>query len=46
MYDHVWNGFTLDEVDNSLISVDWFDAALEIGDRIKYQGLRSEGMRA
>ena len=37
MYDHVWNGFTLDEVDNSLISVDWFDAALEIGDRIKYR---------
>ena len=37
MYDHVWNGFTLDEVDNSLISADWFDAALEIGDRIKYR---------
>ena len=37
MYEHVWNGEYLDEVDNSLISADWFDAALEIGDRIKYR---------
>ena len=37
MYAHVWEGFTLDEVDNSLILADWFDAALEVGDRIKYR---------
>ena len=37
MYNHVWEGETLDEVDNSLIMSDWFDAALEIGDRIKYR---------
>ena len=42
MYSHVWEGFTLDEVDNSLIASDWFDAALEIGDRIKY---RNSGAR-
>ena len=37
MYAHVWEGFTLDEVDNSLILADWFDAALEVGERIKYR---------
>ena len=37
MYNHVWEGETLDEVDNSLILADWFDAALEIGERIKYR---------
>ena len=37
MYAHVWEGFTLDEVDNSLVLADWFDAALEIGDIINYR---------
>ena len=37
LYEHVWNGEYLDTVDNSLITSDWFDAALEIGDRIKYR---------
>jgi phage terminase large subunit len=38
MYEHVWNGETLDEVENSLVLADWFDAALEIGDRLNYRG--------
>ena len=42
MYEHIWNGDYLDEVDNSLIAADWFDAALEIGERIK---LRPSGAR-
>jgi phage terminase large subunit len=37
MYNHIWEGETLDEVENSLILADWFDAALEIGERIKYR---------
>ena len=37
MYNHIWEGETLDEVENSLIMADWFDAALEIGERIKYR---------
>ena len=37
MYNHVWEGETLDEVDNSLVMSDWFDAALEVGERIKYR---------
>jgi phage terminase large subunit len=42
MYNHVWEGETLDEVENSLVLADWFDAALEIGDRINY---RASGAR-
>ena len=37
IYEHVWNGETLDTVENSLILTEWFDAALEIGERIKYR---------
>ena len=37
VYEHVWNGETLDTVENSLILTEWFDAALEIGERIKYR---------
>ena len=37
MYNHVWEGETLDEVDNSLVLADWFDAALEIDQHIKYR---------
>lgn len=42
MYNHIWEGECLDEVENSLIMADWFDAALEIGDRINY---RASGAR-
>ena len=37
IYEHVWNGETLDTVENSLILTEWFDAALEISERIKYR---------
>ena len=43
MYNHIWEGETLDEVENSLILADWFDAALEIGERIKYRDSGARG---
>lgn len=40
LYRHIWLGHTYDEVDNSLISVDWFDAAI---DAHKKLGFKPEG---
>jgi phage terminase large subunit len=28
-YQHIWEGYTLDDIDNSIISVDWFNAAID-----------------
>ena len=36
-FAHVWQGHTLDDVENSLIDSDWFESALEIGDKINYR---------
>ena len=40
LYNHIWLGHFYDEVDNSLISVDWFDAAI---DAHKKLGFKPEG---
>ena len=37
VYAHTWLGHTLDAVENCLIESDWFDAALEISEHIKYR---------
>ena len=39
LYNHIWLGHFYDEVDNSIISVDWFDAAI---DAHKKLGFKSE----
>lgn len=40
LYNHIWLGHFYDEVDNSIISVDWFDAAI---DAHKKLGFKPEG---
>jgi len=40
LYNHIWLGHFYDEVDNSIISVDWFDAAI---DAHKKLGFKAEG---
>ena len=37
VYAHTWEGHTLDAIENCLIESDWFDAALEISEKIKYR---------
>ena len=37
VYAHTWEGATLDAVENCLIESDWFDAALQISEKIKYR---------
>ena len=37
VYAHTWEGHTLDAVENCLIESDWFDAALQISEKIKYR---------
>jgi phage terminase large subunit len=41
-YRHVWEGETLDEVDNSIILVDWFNAAIGLAEHVK---VRPSGSR-
>lgn len=40
LYNHIWLGHFYDEVDNSIIPVDWFDAAI---DAHKKLGFKAEG---
>ena len=40
LYNHIWLGHTYDEVENSIIPVDWFDAAI---DAHKKLGFKAEG---
>ena len=35
LYQHVWEGSTYDEVDNSIIELAWFEAAIDLADRFK-----------
>lgn len=41
-YNHIWEGAYYDEVDNSIIPVEWFDAAI---DSHKKLGFSAQGMR-
>ena len=41
-YRHVWEGETLDEVDNSIILADWFNAAIGLDQHVK---VRPSGAR-
>ena len=34
-YEHIWEGQTLDEVDQSIIIPDWFNAAVGLADHVK-----------
>lgn len=40
LYNHIWLGHTYDEVDNSIIPVDWFDAAIGAHEKL---GFKAEG---
>lgn len=36
-YNHVWLGYTFDEVETSIILPDWFDAAIGLEDHLKHR---------
>lgn len=38
LYNHIWLGHTYDEVDNSIIPVDWFDAAIDAHKKLGFKG--------
>ncbi|MDY7026528.1 MAG: PBSX family phage terminase large subunit [Pseudomonadota bacterium] len=42
MYDHIWNGHYLDDIEDSIIKTEWFDAAI---DAHKKLGIKPTGVR-